>query len=598
MASGLAHPVYVTAPANDPRLFIVEQDGLVRILAGGALLPTPFLDATTLTNDAGEQGLLGLVFAPDYASSGVFYVNYTNLSGDTVIARYQVSADPNIADAGSAEPILTINQTDTNHNGGHLAFGPDGYLYIGMGDGGGVGDPFDAGQRDNTLLGKMLRIDVSGGPGSGYSIPPTNPHVGPGDPPDEIWSKGLRNPYRFSFDRSTGDLYIADVGQGRREEIDFEPAGDAGGRNYGWRLMEGSLCFNPSSGCPTAGLELPLYEYSHASFRCSVTGGYVYRGGITSIQGRYFFADYCTAEIWSFRRDPVLGAVDLIDHTAALQPASGSIGAVSGFGEDGFGELYIVDRGGGSNGEVFKIVGFPSGYVLDGFGGVHPIGGAPAVAPPTPYFGFDAGIDVELAASGLYVLDRFGGLHAGGGAPALSPAPPYFGFDIARDLEIVGVGAYVLDGFGGVHVVGGAPSVSSTSPYFGFDTARDLAPSGSGFYVLDGFGGVHTGNGAPVMIPATPYFGLDIARDLEVGPLGYFVLDGFGGVHTGGGGGPIADPTPYFGFDIARDLELAPTGYYVLDGTGSIHSGGNAPAFSSPPPYFGFDVGRNFELRD
>jgi len=182
VASGLKHPVYATAPVDDPRLFIVEQDGLIRILADGNLLLTPFLNVSGLTNDSGERGLLGLVFAPDYAASGLFYINYTNLSGDTVIARYRVSGNPDVANAGSAETLLTIAQWETNHNGGHLAFGPDGYLYIGMGDGGGSGDPPNNGQRDDTLLGKMLRIDVSGGLGSGYSIPPSNPHIGPGDP--------------------------------------------------------------------------------------------------------------------------------------------------------------------------------------------------------------------------------------------------------------------------------------------------------------------------------------------------------------------------------------------------------------------------------
>ena len=599
VASGLAHPVFVTAPIGDPRLFVVEQDGLIRILSAGALLPSPFLDASGLTDDSGEQGLLGLAFPPDYATSGLFYVNYTDLSGDTVIARYRVSGNPNVADAGSAEVLLTIPQTDVNHNGGHLAFGPDGYLYIGMGDGGGAGDPFNAAQSDDTLLGKMLRIDVSGGWGSGYSIPPTNPHVGPGDPLDEIWAKGLRNPYRWSFDRTTGDLYIGDVGQARREEIDFEPAADPGGRNYGWRLMEGSLCFNPAVGCPTAQLVLPLYEYGHASGRCSVTGGYVYRGGIISAQGRYFFADFCTGEIWSFRRHPVQGAVDLINHTIQLRPPTGSINSVSGFGEDGFGELYIVDRGGAANGEVFRVVGIPSGYLLDGLGGFHPLGGAPAMTPPLPYFAFDAAVDAELGAgAGAYVLDRFGGLHVGGGAPVLSPPPPYFGFDVARDLELVGSGAYVLDGFGGVHTVAAAPPVSLPPPYFGFDVARDLEPGGAGFYVLDGFGGIHTGSGAPVLAPSTPYFGFDIARDMELAPIGFYVLDGFGGVHAGGGAVGMSPDTPYFGFDIARDMELAPTGYYVLDGRGPIHAGGGAAPFPAPPPFFGFDAGRDLELRD
>ena len=597
VASGLARPVFVTAPADDGRLFIVEQGGLIRVVDGGALLPAPFLDVTSAVTSSGERGLLGLAFVPDYATSGVFYVNYTNTGGHTVIARYQVSGDANVANPASAEILLTINQPFANHNGGHLAFGPDGLLYIGMGDGGSAGDPQDNAQSDDTLLGKMLRIDVSGGPGSAYTIPPSNPHAGPGDPLDEIWAKGFRNPYRWSFDRSTGDLYIGDVGQSAREEVDFEPGGDAGGRNYGWRRMEGTLCFNPLSGCESPELELPIYEYAHSAGRCSISGGYVYRGQIGAIQGRYFFADFCTGEVWSFRRDPAAGAVDLVDHTAELQPESGSIGNVAGFGEDGFGELYIVDRGSGSDGEVFKIVTPVSGYLLDGFGGLHLLGGAPAISPPPPYFGFDVAEDVALSGSGAYILDAYGGVHARG-VPVLTPVTPYFGFDVARDLELAGTGYYVLDGFGGVHVGGGAPAITAPTPYFGFDMGRDLELAGAGFYVLDGFGGVHAGNGAPILTPPTPYFGFDLARDLELAATGYYVLDGFGDVHAGGGAPPIGNPTPHFGFDIARDLELAATGFYVLDGFGGIHYGAGSTPFAPPLPYFGFDVGRDLELRN
>jgi glucose/arabinose dehydrogenase len=597
VAAGLSQPIYVTAPANDGRLFIVEQGGLIRVVSGGVLLPTPFLDVTSLVISTGERGLLGLTFPANYASSGLFYVNYTRTGdGATVIARYRVSANPNVANAASAEILLTIEQPAANHNGGHLAFGPDGYLYIGMGDGGGGGDPNNHAQRDDSLLGKMLRIDVSGGLGSGYSIPPTNPHVGPGDPPDEIWANGLRNPYRWSFDRATGDMYIGDVGQMTIEEISFQPAG-AAALNYGWRLMEGAMCFNPDPepNCDNlTGLELPIHEYTHDDGRCSVTGGYVYRGAIPGLQGRYFFADFCTGEIWSF--NPTLGAVDLIEHTAALQPAAGSIGNVGGFGEDGFGELYIVDRAPSGNGEVYKIVTPVSGYLLDGFGGLHPLGGAPAVSPSPPYFGFDAAEDVELSGGGGYVLDAFGGVHARG-APVLSPATPYFGFDVARDVELAGSGYYVLDAFGGVHRGGGAPAITAPTPYFGFNVARDLEVASTGYYVLDGFGGVHRGNGAAVLPPATPYFGFDTARDLELAGTGYYVLDGFGRVHAGGGASPILVPTPLFSFDIARDLELTAPGFYVLDGFGGIHAGGGAVPFAPPAPFFGFDIARDLELR-
>jgi hypothetical protein len=361
VASDLSRPLFVTAPPGDPRLFIVQQNGRVRILRNGTVLETDFLNVSTLLEGSpsgfDERGLLGLAFAPDYDQSGVFYVNYTRFSDSrTFIERYQASADPNEADAGSGESVLEIQQPFSNHNGGHLAFGPDGMLYIGLGDGGGAGDPQENAQDDGTLLGKMLRIDVSGGPGTTYTVPSDNPFVGAGDPLDEIWAKGLRNPYRYSFDRSTGDLYIGDVGQNSREEVDVQPSTSTGGENYGWDIMEGSICFEPMTGCNMSGLVLPVDDYAHVNGRCSVTGGYVYRGSITEIQGRYFFGDFCTAQIWTLVWDGGGGFTSLQDRTAELVPDVGSIGGIAGFGEDGSGELYIVDRGSGSNGEVFKIV--------------------------------------------------------------------------------------------------------------------------------------------------------------------------------------------------------------------------------------------------
>ena len=365
MASGLSRPVYATAPVGDSRLFIVEQGGLIRILSGTTVAGTPFLDVSTdlvgTISGNDERGLLGLAFPADYATSGLFYINYTVIASGaarvTRIVRFQVSGDPNVADAGSAEVILEIAQPFSNHNGGHIAFGPDGFLYIGMGDGGSAGDPLDNAQTDSTLLGKMLRIDVSGGLGSGYSIPLSNPHVGVGDPLDEIWAKGMRNPYRFSFDRTDGDLYLADVGQNLIEEINVEDESDAGGRNYGWRIMEGNSCFNPVS-CSTTGLTLPVHEYTHGGspFRCSVTGGYVYRGSDVALQGHYFFADFCSDQIWTFLWDGSSGITSLEDRTDSFTPDVGAVGEVASFAEDGVGELYIVDRGVGANsGEIFKI---------------------------------------------------------------------------------------------------------------------------------------------------------------------------------------------------------------------------------------------------
>jgi glucose/arabinose dehydrogenase len=410
VASALNRPIYCTAPVGDAdRLFIVEQRGVIRILESGQLLATPFLDIDVLVpNISGndERGLLGLAFHPGYSANGYFFVNYTNLAGDTVIARYQVSADPNLADPMSAEVLLTIDQPFTNHNGGQLAFGPnDGHLYIGMGDGGGSGDPGNRAQNDSTLLGKMLRIDVDAG--LPYVIPPANPFVGIGGVREEIWAKGLRNPYRWSFDRLTGDLYIADVGQGQLEEVDFQPAASAGGENYGWRIMEGRSCFDNTTppGCFHPSLTDPVHEYTHGGspFRCSITGGYVYRGtSLPEIQGHYFFADWCSAQIWSF--EMVGGAAGPVtDRTAELAPAGGlTIGNIAGFGEDGNGELYIVDRGAGTSaGEVFKIVAGATGVTASP---APPLMFRLGPALPNP---FRAGTSVEL------ILDAASGVEAG-----------------------------------------------------------------------------------------------------------------------------------------------------------------------------------------
>jgi glucose/arabinose dehydrogenase len=416
VASGLNRPIFVTAPGGDDRLFIVEQRGVIKILETGNVLPVPFLDIDALVpNISGndERGLLGLAFHPDYAQNGYFYVNYTNNSSDTVVARYSVSGDPNVADAGSALILITIDQPFSNHNGGTVAFSPiDGYLYIGMGDGGSGGDPQNNGQRDNTLLGKLLRLDVDCA--APPCIPPDNPYVGPGDPLDEIWAKGVRNPYRFSFDRATGDMYIGEVGQGTIEEVDFQPAASVGGENYGWRIMEGTLCFdnNVPPGCNDPSLTPPIHEYTHAGspFRCSITGGYVYRGNaIPALQGTYFFADWCSNQIWSFRY--VGGQVtEFTERTTELVPDVGVITNIAGFGEDGSGELYIVDRSSTSTGEVFKIIPESTG--------VGDPAGVPSVTfnlfPATPNpFSTSTQIGLELAQAGeirLEVYDTSGRL--------------------------------------------------------------------------------------------------------------------------------------------------------------------------------------------
>jgi glucose/arabinose dehydrogenase len=355
VASGLNSPVFVTAPPGDTtRLFILEQNtALIRILQNGQILTTPFLNLSPRVGSSGyEQGLLGMAFHPDYAANGYFYVNYTDLAGNTVIARYQVTGNPNIADFNSEFIILTIPQPYSNHNGGMLAFAPDGTLYIGTGDGGSGFDPQNRAQNGLSLLGKMLRIDVDGA--SPYAVPADNPFVGNTQMLGEIWAIGLRNPWRFSFDRATGDLYIGDVGQNLWEEVDFQAAG-AGGRNYGWRVYEGNHATGLSglSGVVPS-VTFPVYEFPHQGGACSVTGGYVYRGAaIPDLAGTYFFADFCSNQIWSFRYING-GITQFQERTSELAPGGGlSITSISSFGEDARGELYIADLNGG---EIFKIV--------------------------------------------------------------------------------------------------------------------------------------------------------------------------------------------------------------------------------------------------
>jgi cysteine-rich repeat protein len=351
VATGLASPVAVAAPPGDPdRLFIVEQNsGQIKILKSGAVLGTPFLNIGSLITSGGERGLLSVAFHPNYASNGFFYVNYTNTSGNTTIARYTVSGDPDIADAGSALIILTVNQDFANHNGGQLQFGPDGYLYIGMGDGGSGDDPFNNAQDLGSLLGKILRLDVDA---AAPYIPAGNKYG------DEIWSVGLRNPWRFSFDRLTGDMFIGDVGQDAREEINFEPAGTDSGVNYGWDCREG-LIPTPSSsggyGCVATDPTLtdPILDVRHSGdpthpgFICSIIGGYVYRGcDIPSLHGTYFYADYCGNWIFSIKYDGAT-VTEQTDRTPELGPLS----SIVAFGEDGLGEMYIV-----AGSSVHKIV--------------------------------------------------------------------------------------------------------------------------------------------------------------------------------------------------------------------------------------------------
>ena len=352
IATGLSSPVFVTGPADGSgRLFIVEKTGTIRVVARGRLLATPFLSLSRYVSKGGEQGLLGLAFHPSFRTNHKLYVDYTDVAGNTVIREYRASVtSPNRVQLGSGRTLLTIKQPFGNHNGGMLAFGPDGDLYIGMGDGGSGGDPGNRAQSTSTLLGKILRIDVNGRSGAlPYRIPSTNPYVGRAGL-DQIWQRGVRNPWRFSFDRATGNLWIGDVGQNSWEEIDRAVRTSTGaGRGYdwGWRLTEGFHCFNPASGCSTRGLHAPRREYSHAvNGRCAVTGGYVYRGTkIAALAGWYVFGDYCSGEVLA------------VSSTAASRPApvtlfgTGSGRNVSSFGQDAAGELYVVDL----RGTVYRI---------------------------------------------------------------------------------------------------------------------------------------------------------------------------------------------------------------------------------------------------
>ncbi len=374
VAGGLNRPIFVThVPGDETRLFIVEQRGVIKILdlTTETVLGTAFLNIDSLVagpaNNFDERGLLGLAFHPDFAVNGFFYVNYTNNASNTTIARYTVSANPNVADSTSAQIIIVINQPQSNHNGGWIAFGPnDGFLYIGMGDGGGGCDQHGANGNGqditNNLLGAMLRIDPSTTVGvGGYTNPPSNPFVGvTGD--DEIWAYGLRNPWRSSFDRDTGDLYIADVGQNAIEEINFQPGTSNGRENYGWRCFEGNSCSSISGcsttpcGCSMVGLTFPIHTYTHA-VGFSITGGYVYRGcDIPSLDGTYFFADFVTNRIWSFLYN---GSVtEFVERTSELSPSSDGffISSIASFGEDARGEIYIVDRASTTNSEIFRII--------------------------------------------------------------------------------------------------------------------------------------------------------------------------------------------------------------------------------------------------
>jgi glucose/arabinose dehydrogenase len=373
VASGLTAPDYVTnAGDNSGRIFIVEQPGVIRIVHNGNLLTKPFLDISDRVRFNGEEGLLSLAFPPDYTQKGYFYVYYTR-KGETnnQVSRFHLTSDPNVADPNSEQTILFLNHpTYTNHNGGLLVFGPDGYLYIGTGDGGGGGDPFRNAQNPGSLLGKLLRIDTEyawgqtpagsnllylpillnknqAPTGPSYKIPTGNPFASQSDARPEIWALGLRNPWRYAFDRQTHDLYIADVGQDTWEEFDFQPASSQGGENYGWNILEGRHCYSASACTEPANYSPPIWEYNHGSndsTGCSITGGYVYRGtDYPAMEGIYFYGDYCSRTVWGLQN--YAGTWE--NYTFLKAP-----GGITSFGEDQAGELYLTS----SNGVVYQVV--------------------------------------------------------------------------------------------------------------------------------------------------------------------------------------------------------------------------------------------------
>jgi glucose/arabinose dehydrogenase len=362
ITTSVSSPVHVTnAGDGSGRLFIVEQGGYIRVYENGQVLPTPFLDVHTLISNGSEEGLLSVAFHPSYSSNGYFYVYYTDnigSPGDITLARYHVSANPDVADPSSAQILLVVpHPVNSNHNGGQLMFGPtDGYLYMGTGDGGSGGDPPNNAQNLNLLLGKILRLDVDGtgavpcGQSSPapYAIPPSNPFASAAGC-DEIWAYGVRNPWRFSFDSATSDLLIGDVGQSAWEEVDYQPAASGGGENYGWRRMEGFACYNPPSNCNDGSLTLPVLAYDHSSGRCSITGGFRYRGSaIPGLQGIYLYADFCSGELWGAQQ------AGNGSWTSSLLFATGR--NISSFGQDEAGELYATDLNGG----VYQLTPVPN----------------------------------------------------------------------------------------------------------------------------------------------------------------------------------------------------------------------------------------------
>ena len=374
IADGYKKPVFITSyPNNAKLLYIVEQAGLIKIINDGKKLSRPFFDinkrVVNPNRPGDERGLLGFAFHPNHTNNGKFYINYMDNDGNTIVSEFSTNSELR-ANHKSERIILKLKQPYGNHNGGDIQFGPDGYLYISIGDGGKAGDPLNAGQDLSSLFGKIIRIDIEQKP---YGIPKSNPFFGQKDKREEIWAWGLRNVWRFSFDKQTGDKYLADVGQNKWEEVNFEPASSKGGLNYGWRIMEANHCYDPKENCPTEGLIKPIIEYpndaNHPAFAfriieelsfsetdvegCSVTGGYVYRGQkIKSMEGQYIFGDYCSGNIWTLK--VVNGkAINFKNRTEEINIGGGEFTTyISSFGQDSDGEIYIIDYNGG----IYKLI--------------------------------------------------------------------------------------------------------------------------------------------------------------------------------------------------------------------------------------------------
>jgi uncharacterized protein (TIGR03437 family) len=394
IAGGIAAPTDIQS-ANDGtgRLFLVQQNGIIRIHRAGAVVSTPFLDIRTKTTGSGERGLLGLAFPPGFVNKQRFFVNYTNPAGDIVLAQYRVGSNRDVADAASETILLTITHPQfSNHNGGQIRFGPDGYLYMAVGDGGSANDPPGNGQNRNVLLGKLLRLDVEGDPGR-LRIPADNPFANQANARGEIWAYGLRNPWRFSFDRASGDLWIADVGQDTWEEIDYQSASSRGGENYGWNTTEGAHCFRPASGCTMTGLVLPVAEY-HQALECSVTGGFVYRGNaIPGLRGTYLYADYCSGKVWGLTRQGGSWVTRDVLSTGY---------AITTFGEDEAGELYLSN---GGNGTIHRLDGTGSrAPVFTAASVVNAASFVPGLTPGSLATVFASGIKDQPGITGAGVL--------------------------------------------------------------------------------------------------------------------------------------------------------------------------------------------------